>query len=171
MDADTPITLATAKYQNRELAVEDYDRVWKARKHDQFDHTAVAVLTKGPDGKLKIDRHDSSAKHLAWAGAALGLFVPGLGIAVGAGAGAIAGHFWHNIPKDTVREAGELLESGESGLLIVAVNKKGTDIAPLLALAEKTTVMETVAGNLQADLDKELAEAKASEDQASNDQG
>jgi uncharacterized membrane protein len=91
--------------------------------------------------------------------------VPGLGLAAGAGVGAITGHFWHNIPKDKVREAGELLESGESGLIIVAVNKKGTDIAPLLALAEKTSVSETVAGNLQAEIDKELAEAKAGEDQ------
>jgi len=32
----------------------------------------------------------------------------------------------------------------------------------LLERAEKTEVMDTVAGNLQADIDKELAEAKAS---------
>ena len=163
MDANTPITLAAARYKNRELAVEDYERVWTARKHDQFDHMAVSVLTKDANGKLQIDRHDSSTKHLAWAGAATAVLLPGLGVVAGAGAGAIAGHFWHNIPKDKVREAGELLESGESGLIIVAVNKQGTDIAPLLALADKTSVMETVAGDLQADMDKELAEAKAPE--------
>jgi uncharacterized membrane protein len=166
MDADTPITLATARYENRELAVEDYERVWSARKHDQFDHTAVTVLTKDADGKLKIDRHDSSTKHLAWAGAAAAVLVPGVGVAAGAGAGAITGHFWHNIPKAQVREAGELLESGESGLIVVAVNKEGTDIEPLLALAEKTSVMETVAGNLQSEIDKELSEAQAAEDQS-----
>jgi uncharacterized membrane protein len=165
MHASTPIVLAAARYQNRELAVEDYERVWSARKHDQFDHMAVAVLTKDANGKLQIDRHDSSTKHLAWAGAATAVLVPGLGLVAGAGAGAITGHFWHNIPKDKVREAGELLASGESGLIIVAVNKQGTDITPLLPLAEKTSVMETVAGNLQAELDKELAQAKAREAQ------
>lgn len=165
MDPNTPITLAAARYQNRELAVEDYERVWSARKHDQFDHMAVAVLSKDANGKLDIDRHDSSTKHLAWVGAAAAVLVPGVGIAAGAGVGAITGHFWHNIPKDAVREAGELLESGDAGLIVVAVNKQGTDIAPLLALAEKTSVMETVAGDLQADLDKELAEAKASDTQ------
>ena len=36
----------------------------------EFDHTAVAVLTKDANGKLQMERHDSTAKHLAWAGAA-----------------------------------------------------------------------------------------------------
>jgi uncharacterized membrane protein len=151
--------------RTRELAVEDFKRVWSARKEGEFDHTAVAVLTKDADGKLQMERHDSTSKHLAWAGAALVVLVPpvGVGVLAGAGAGAIVGHFWHNIPKDEVREAATLLESGESGLIIVAVNKKGTDITPLLQNAEKTKVMQTVAGDLQADIDRELAEAKASQ--------
>ena len=72
----------------------------------------------------------------------------------------IVGHFWNNIPKDKVREAADLLESGQSGLVIVAVNKHDTAITPLLSNAEKFTVIETTAGNLQADLDKELSDAK-----------
>ena len=166
MDANTPIVVAAATYTDRELAVEDFKRVWDARKQGEFDHTAVAVLTKDANGKLQMERHDSTAKHLAWAGAALAVLVPGVGVAVGAGAGAIIGHFHHNIPKDKVREAGTLLESGESGLIIVAVNKQGTDIAPLLQNAEKTSVMQTVAGNLQAEIDKELAQAEANKTQS-----
>ena len=161
MDSNTPITLATAKYADRQLADEDYESVWSARGKDEFDHTAVAVLRKDSNGKLEIDRHDSTTKHLAWAGAALAVVTPGLGLAVGSGGGAIVGHFHHNIPKDKVREAGTLLESGEAGLIIVAVNKKGTDITPLLRNAEKSSVTQTTAGNLEAEIDKELAEAKA----------
>ena len=163
MKADTPITLATARYPDRTLAVEDYERVWEARGNDEFDHTAVAVLTKDTDGKLEIDRHNSTTKHLAWAGAGLAVLAPGVGLAVGAGGGAIIGHFHHNIPKDKVREAGELLESGQAGLIVVAVNKRGTDIEPLLPHAEKTSVTQTTAGNLQAEIDKQLAEAEAGE--------
>ena len=161
MKADTPITLAAARYPDRTLADEDFDRVWSARGSGEFDHTAVAVVTKNADGKLDIDRHDSTTKHLAWAGAGLAVLAPGVGIAAGAGAGAIVGHFHHNIPKEKVREAGELLESGKSGLIVVAVNKQGTDIEPLLPNAEKTSVTQTTAGNLQAEIDKELAEAQA----------
>jgi uncharacterized membrane protein len=168
MDPNTPIVLAAAKYPDRELAVEDFKRVWSARKQGEFDHTAVAVLTKDADGKLQMERHDSTSKHLAWAGAALVVLVPpvGAGVLAGAGAGAIVGHFWHNIPKDEVREAATLLESGESGLIIVAVNWQGTDITPLLQNAEKVSVMQTDAGNLQAEIDRELAEAKASKAQS-----
>ena len=166
MDANTPITLAAARYSDRELAVEDFHRVWSARKQGEFDHTAVAVLTKDANGKLQTERHDSTSKHLAWVGAGLAVLVPGVGLAAGAGAGAIIGHFHHNIPKDKVEEAGALLESGESGLIVVAVNKQGTDITPLLQNAEKTVVMQTVAGDLQAEIDKELAEADAGKAQS-----
>jgi|SRR5664279_1018783 len=166
MDANTPIVLAAAKYPDRALAEEDFDRVWSARADGEFDHTAVAVVTKDADGKLQIDRHDSTTQHLAWAGAGLAVLAPGVGLVAGAGGGAIIGHFHHNIPKDKVREAGELLESGQSGLIIVAVNKQGTDITPLLPNAEKTSVMQTDAGNLQAEIDKELAEAEAGKAQS-----
>jgi uncharacterized membrane protein len=161
MNADTPITLAAARYPDRQLADEDFDRVWSARGNGEFDHTAVAVLTKDSDGKLEIDRHDSTTKHLAWAGAGLSVLAPGVGLAVGAGGGAIVGHFHHNIPKDKVREAGELLASGQAGLIVVAVNKQGTDIEPLLPNAEKTSITQTTAGNLQSEIDKELAQAEA----------
>jgi len=121
-------------------------------------------VTKDADGKLDIDRHDSTTKHLAWAGAGLAVVAPGVGLAAGAGAGAIVGHFHHNIPKDKVREAGDLLESGSSGLIVVAVNKQGTDVEALLPNATKTSITQTTAGNLQTEIDKELAEARAAKD-------
>jgi hypothetical protein len=163
MDDATPITLATARYSDRQLAEEDFDSVWSARGRDEFDHTAVAVVSKNSDGNLDIDRHDSTAKHLGWTGAALAVVVPGVAVVAGAGAGAIIGHFHHNIPKDDVREAGALLESGQAGLIVVAVNKKGTDVTPLLRNAEKISVSQTTAGGLQAEIDKELAEAETSQ--------
>ncbi len=81
--------------------------------------------------------------------------------ASGAGAGALVGHFWHNIPKAKVKEAADLLESGESGLIVVAVNRQGNDITPLLGRAERKVVINTVAGDLDAQMEKELAQAKA----------
>ena len=164
MKADTPITLAAAKYSDRESAEQDYKAVWDVRGDGEFDHTAVAVITKDSSGKLQIDRHDSTAKHLAWAGAALVVVAPAAGaaaLATGAGAGALVGHFHHNIPKKDVEAMGELLESGKSGLIVVAVNKLGTDIQPLLANAEKTVVTNTTWGNLDAEIDAEIAKAQA----------
>ena len=90
----------------------------------------------------------------AAAGAGGGASVAGL-----AGAGGIAGHFHHNIPKEKTREMSDLLDSGESGLIIVAVNKKGSDIAPLLANAQKTIVDDTTKADLDAVYDDAIKKA------------
>jgi len=164
MKADTPITLAAARYSSRDAAVADFDAVWEAHHEGEFDHTTVAVLTKDASGKLQVERHNTTAKHLAWAGAALTVVAPvaAAGVVAGAGAGALVGHFHHNIPKKDVEAIGELLESGQSGLIVVAVNKVGTDIEPLLGFADKTVVVQTTWGDLDAEIESEIAKAQDS---------
>ena len=160
MDPNTPIVLAAAKYATRDEAVKAFKTVWGAKHEGEFDHMSVAVLTKDADGKLQEERHDSTAKHLAWGGVALGaalaVVVPpvGVGMLAGAGAvggtGAIVGHFHHNISKEKLQEVSDLLESGQSGVVVVAVNHKENDIKPLLDGSEKTVVIETRAGDIDA---------------------
>lgn len=174
MKKDTPITLAVATYGDRGTAVNDFDRVMDAKKGGSFDHVAVAVMTKGPDGKVQIERHDSTAKHLAWGGALIGgaMFViapPLAPIALGlgggasaagmAGAGGIAGHFWHNIPKDTLREMSDTLEEGDSGLVVVAVNPQGSDLKDLLSGAKKVVIDATTKGDLEGAYDDAIKQA------------
>jgi uncharacterized membrane protein len=170
MNADTPITLAAGRYSDRDGAVTDFQAVWDARGAGEFDHTAVAVLTKDASGKLQVERHDSTAKHLAWGGAVLGAALAVVAPPVGAtvlasagavgGAGALVGHFHHNIPKKDVEAIGSLLESGQSGLIVVAVNQLGTDIEPLLVNADKTVVSNTTWGDLDSEIDTEIAKAQ-----------
>ena len=76
MNAATQITLAAARYSSHGAAVNGFDMVWDAHKGGEFDHTAVAVLTKDESGKLQVERHDTTAKHLAWVGAALTVVAP-----------------------------------------------------------------------------------------------
>jgi len=173
MDPSTPLVLAAARYASRDDAVEAFKIVWGARHQGEFDHMDVAVLTKDAAGDLQVERHDSTAKHFGWGGALLGaalvIVAPAAGIAAvaaggaaGAGAGGIVGHFWHTISKEQLREVSDLLDSGKSGLLIIAVNHKGTDIAPLLENAEKKTVIETKAGDLDAAFEDGVKKAQAS---------
>jgi uncharacterized membrane protein len=160
MDAATPLVLAVATYDSRDAAVKDFDTVWGAKHEGELDHIAVAVLTKDAAGQLQVERHDSTAKHLAWGGALLGaalaVVAPPVGIgmlAAGgtvAGAGGIVGHFHNNIPKATVAEMGDLLQDGQSGLVVVAVNKEGTDITPMLANAKKKIVVDSIKGDLES---------------------
>ena len=55
-----------ATYANRDAAVNDFHVVMGAKTEGEFDHIAVAVLTKDADGHLQTERHDSTAKHFGW---------------------------------------------------------------------------------------------------------
>ena len=156
--SNKPATVAVATYADKAHADLDYDAVRGAKSDGQLDHIAIAVVTKQADGGLKIDRHDSTAKHLAWGGGILGAaatvaFAP-LGIvflgplvantAVYAGAGGLVGHFWKNLPKDDVRKLGDTLDAGQYGILIVALNPQGTDVGALLTNAQTKHVVDGV---------------------------
>ena len=91
MKSDTPVTLAAARYSSREGALTGFDLVLAAHHEGTLDHTAVAVLTKDADGKLQVERHDTTAKHLAWGGAILGAAMVVVNPAIGAGMVAAAG--------------------------------------------------------------------------------
>lgn len=166
--SDKPTTVAVATYSNKASAEQDYEVVRGAKHAGQIDHLAIAFVERDADGKLRIDRHDSTAKHMAWGGAVLGgalavvsaplgiVFLGPLAASSGtwAAAGGLAGHFWNNIPKDEVRKMSDLLEAGEFGLVVVAVNPKGVDIEALLANATEKTVVDGV-----TDVDGALDEA------------
>ncbi|MGB7820103.1 MAG: hypothetical protein WBL35_15395 [Ornithinibacter sp.] len=168
--SDKPTTVAVATYPNEATATMDYDSIRGVKHAGQLDHLAIAFVERDAKGKLKIDRHDSTAKHLAWGGGVLGgalmvisaplgvVFLGPLAVTAGAwaAAGGLVGHFWDNIPKDEVRRMTDLLETGEFGLVVVAVNPKGADIGALLSNATEKTVVDGV-----TDVDGALDEAFA----------
>ena len=171
MDPNTPLTIGAARYKTRPEAVAAFKTVWGAHHQGLFDHMAVAVLTKGEDGQLQVERHDTTTKHLAWGGAAIGaallVVCPPAGIAAiatgagaGAGVGTWVGHFWHTIPKDQIHELADLLEGGESQIVVVTVNPKQTDIAPLLGDPQKFKVIQTKAGDLDEVSEKAIKQAQ-----------
>lgn len=171
-----PSVLAVATYPYKEAAEKDFKAVWGLHHEGELDHVAAALVVKTADGDLKIDRHDTTAKHLAWGGAVLGgalavvaapiALVPLSVIAVDggvlAGAGGIIGHFHHNIPKEDLREMSDLLESGEAGLVIVAVDKKRTDVEPLLQHATKKIVSQIDQSDFEAAYNDALKDVSAS---------
>lgn len=171
MDPNTPLTIAAARYKTRPEAVEAFKTCWGAHHQGLYDHMALAVLTKNENGQLEVERHDTTTKHLAWGGlaigAALAVVCPPAGIAAiavgggaGAGVGAWIGHFWNTIPKDEIQEIGHLLDDGESGIVVVTVNPKQTDIVPLLEHPEKYKVIQTKAGDLDEVSKKAIEQAE-----------
>ena len=164
MDTDTPITLAAARYSDRDAAVE---RLRHGLGRPQGRRVRPHRRCRADQGRRRASCRSSATtappSTSPGAGRSLGAALTVVAPVVGAsmlaragalgGAGALVGHFHHNIPKEDVEAIGDLLESGQSGLIVVAVNRTGTDIEPLLANAEKTEIVNTTWGDLDAEID------------------
>ena len=132
---------------------------------------AAAVLVKGIDGKLRVDRDDTTAPDLSWCGALIGgaLAVVAAPLAVAplsvvasqdgswAGIGGVVEYFWHHIPKSQLLQMSDLIESGQAAVVIVAVDHRGSDIEALLRNATETVVTETDGGDLEQAYHEALA--------------
>ena len=156
MDPIRPLVVAGADYASSHDAIQDYQIVWAARCGGAFDHMSIALLTRDACGELQLGRHNNAAKDLAWAGvvlrAALLVVVPAVRMATvaagGAGAGGIAAHLRRMISEEELQGVSHLLDSGESCLLVVAIDRKGSEISPLFKQAETTVVIEAKTGDL-----------------------
>jgi len=173
--ADRPSVLGVATYRDVESAVADFTEMHPS---DQVDErpVAAALVVKGPDGKLRIDRYDTSTLR-PWGGALLGgaLAVVAAPLAIQplsdvatkdgtwAGVGGIVGHFWHHIAKRQLLRMSELLESGQAALVVVAIDRTAPDVDAMLLNSTETIVAETDGG----DLEQAYLEALAQERQSS----
>jgi hypothetical protein len=131
----------------------------------RIDQIAVAVVEKGANGPLEIARHHSTAMPLGWGvgllGSAITVLAAPLGIAFlasilttsveWAGAAAIVGRFWHDVPRDLLRTMGILLEAGPAGLVVVAVGHSAKDVNRVLSNAGTKIVTDSVRADLEAD--------------------
>jgi uncharacterized membrane protein len=86
----------------------------------------AAVITKDDDGKVHVNKDETSTRHGAWGGIAAGalvglLFPPSLiaSAAVGGAVGGVGGHLWKGLSRSDVKEFGELIDAGEACLLVV----------------------------------------------------
>jgi hypothetical protein len=166
MDVNAPIALIGAGYRNRDGAEHDFTSVWAARHDGDFHHTSVAVLTKDREGRLHVERHNSTAKHLEWGGALLGaalvVLAPAAGIeilaAVGSsGAGAMVSHFRQHADPEDLAAIASVLEVGASGLVAVVVNRRGQVMTPLLSHAVGRSSVDMPWGDLEEELSADFA--------------
>ena len=148
MNANAPISVVAASYSTHQRAVEDFESVWGARHAGTFHHTAVALLRRNVVDAVDVERHSSTAEHLLWGGALLGgalfVLVPAAGVQMFAdvgldGAGA------------------RLLSEGQTGLVVVTVNRSGEVVAPLLRHAQGCAWVDLPWGDLEEELSRDLA--------------
>jgi len=155
------------QYDTEANALADYNAV-----HELYDDLGIidtydaSVLTRRPDGKVEIVKRveeptlQGGAMGLIAglaAGVAVALF-PALGIGIGAGLfgggaigtgiGAIAGHVVGGMRRSDLKDLGDLLDKGTSGLIVVAATDVEAKVDAAITRAKKRAKAQ-----LQADTD------------------
>jgi len=155
MALDTFVVLAN-QYSNESDALADYDAVRKLYTDlgiiDTYD---AAVLTRKAGGKVDIvKRVETPTRHGAAAGLVVGLAVgaiavlfPGIGIGLatklvggpvfGTAIGAVAAHVARGMKRSELKELGELLDNGTSGLVVVAAADVEAKVEAVITRAKK----------------------------------
>jgi uncharacterized membrane protein len=164
-------------YPDVEAAKADYELVHELHMEagliDAYD---AAVIERRDDGKVKIaKKHETPTRVGGVLGGGVGL-ATGLVVALfpfaaigggllaataggGAVLGAVAGHAAAGMSRDDLKELGEQLDSGQAGLVVVAVSDMGSKVEAAMKRAEKVEEKQ-----LKADteaIEKDASDASA----------
>jgi len=163
-------------YDNPADADTDYEAVKdlhsKAGLIDAYD---AAVIVRRADGKVKITRKHETPTRAggvlgAGAGLATGLVLAlfpiaaigggMLAVATGGGAvlGAVAGHAAGGMSRKDLKELGEHLDSGQAGLVVVAVSDMGAKIERAMKQARKIEARQLKADTAAIEADAKSAQ-------------
>jgi uncharacterized membrane protein len=114
-------------YADEEEAQADYDAVKELHGAGKLGSYDAAVLARDAFGRVHVEPDAVKTRHGAWTGAAVGalaglllppaVLVPG---ADGADPGALAGRFRHLLSDADLREFGDVLQIGPTGLVVIA---------------------------------------------------
>ncbi len=164
-------------YDNAADADTDYEAIkdlhTKAALIDAYD---AAVIVRRADGKVKITRKHETPTRAggvlgAGAGLATGLVVAlfpfaaigggMLAVATGGGAvlGAITGHAAAGMSRKDLKELGEHLDSGQAGLVVVAVSEMEAKVERAMKQARKIEARQLKADTAAIEADAKSAQA------------
>jgi uncharacterized membrane protein len=155
MAMDTFIVFA-ASYDTLDAAEADYHAVRELYlASGLIDTYDAAVITRDDDGKVRIvAKHEQPTRRGAWRGLGIGLaggalvaLFPAVGLgagllvggAGGAGLGAMAGHVAGGLRRADLKDLGELLDNGHSGLVVVTASDLGNRVEQAIRHASGLT--------------------------------
>jgi uncharacterized membrane protein len=165
-------TLIASQYALEEDALADYDAVREVYMElDIIDTYDAAVITKDSDGRVRIVKKvEEPTRQGAMGGLAVGLAVGalvalfpavaiGAGLAIGGASGAVlgatAGHVAAGMSRSDLKDLGELLDTGTSGLVVVAATDVEARVEAAIQrgkdVAKKQVQLD--ADGLKADID------------------
>jgi uncharacterized membrane protein len=162
-------------YQQMSDAEADYEAIkdlhTEAGLIDAYD---AALIERRADGKTKIvKKHETPTRVGGVMGGGVGL-ATGLVVALfpfaavgggllaattggGAVLGAVAGHAAAGMSRKDLKEIGEYLDTGQVGLVVVAVSDMGAKVEKAMEKAEKVEAKELKADTAEIERDAETA--------------
>lgn len=165
-------------YSDVSTAEADYEAVkdvyYKTNILDTFD---AAVISKDDKGKVKIHKkHEQPTRDSGWRGAGWGL-ATGLAIAlfpaaaigggllatttaIGAGAGAVAGHVVDGMSRSDLKEIGEHLDAGKAAVIVAASSHTGDQVSAALTRADKVIIKNATIDEESVAADVDAAETE-----------
>jgi uncharacterized membrane protein len=165
-----------ASYDTLGAAEADYHAVREFyQTSGLIDTYDAAVITRDDAGKVKIVvKHEQPTRQGAWRGLGIGLvggalvaLFPAVGIGAGlllgatggAGLAALAGHVSAGLKRADLKDLGELLDNGRSGLVVVAASDIGDRVEHVIRRASKLTRKPLMADQKAVQEDIEAAAA------------
>ncbi|KAA1422730.1 DUF1269 domain-containing protein [Mumia zhuanghuii] len=172
MAFDTMVVFA-ASYADEDDAIADYEAVKDFyQESGLIDTYDAAVISKHDDGKVKIvKKHEQPTRQGAWGGLGIGLvggaviaLFPAVAIggalvaggAAGGALGALAGHVAGGMSRSDLKDLGETLDEGQSGLVVVAATDMEAHVQEAIKRAGKLAKKQLRADEkaLEAEIDK-----------------
>ena len=130
MAKDDSVFIYIGTYPDELSARADYEIVKDLHAAGVVGTYDAAVVTKDADGKVHENKDETSTRHGAWGGLAVGavvglLFPPSIiaSAAVGAAVGGVGAHLWKGMSRSDVKELGDLIDNGQAALVIVGESK------------------------------------------------
>jgi len=160
-----PMAVYVGAYADESLALADFTAIRDARAAGRVGKYQSAVFAKDADGKVRVLNTDSTTRALGakW-GAAVGavaslLFPASLLVGLGAGtaSGAVAGSIGKGWFSSDIKDLGDVLTAGESGVILVAQATPDVAADAILVNAAKTErkAIDSNGGDLMAALDSD----------------
>jgi len=163
MGRDDATFIFAGAYQSEADAQLDYEVIKELHAAGVIGGYDAAVIHKGADGKVHVNKDETSTRKGAWGGAVVGavvgiLFPPSIiaGAAIGALAGGVGGHIFKGMSRSDMKDLGELLDEGQAGLVVVGDWQLEEAIDKAFAHAERTIERE-IKGLERAEIEAEYA--------------